>query len=168
MKARIYFNRQMKRNLAILFLLLLAMVLPADAKPKGNPRQRDGSYNVSVGGYLKGDGNATVSGDQLQVQINVTSEDGLKGTLTAPGLTIVGTHFSGSGTFQTQKVIFDGRVDAPDNDVEHGIKGVRLTAVVKTLDARYSRLVGYIPAFAKAPDPPTPPDDDDRGRGKGK
>ena len=157
----------MKRNLAILLVLLLAMVLPADAKPKGNPRQRDGSYNVSVGGYLKGEGNATVSGDQLQIQINVTSDDGAKGSLDAPNLTIVGTHFSGSGTFQSQKVIFDGRVDAPDNDIEHVIKGVRLTAVVKTLDSRYSRLVGYIPAFAKAPDPP-PPSDEDRGRGKGK
>ena len=159
----------MKRNLAILFLFLLAMVLHVDAKPRGNPRDRDGSYNVSIGGYLKGDGNATVSGDQLQIQISVTSEDGQKGTLTAPGLTIVGTHFSGSGTFQSQKIVFDGRVDAPDNDVEHGIKGVRLTAVAKTLDGRYSRLVGYIPAFAKAPDPPSvPPEEDDRNRGKGK
>ena len=53
--------------------------------------------------------------------------------------------------------------------LEHGIKGVRLTAVAKTIDGRYSRLVGYIPAFAKAPDPPAPPsDDDERGRGKGK
>jgi len=133
----------MKRNLAILFLLLLAMVLPADAKPKGKPRDRDGSYNVSIGGYLKGDGNATVSGDQLQIQINVTSEDGLKGTLSAPGLTIVGTHFSGSGTFQTQKVIFDGRVDAPDNDVEHGIKGVRLTAEIIAMNTRRGE---YVPA----------------------
>jgi len=159
----------MKRNLAILFLLMLAMVLPADAKPKGKPRQRDGSYNVSIGGYLKGDGNATVTGDQLQIQINVMSDDGAKGLLNAPNLTIVGTHFSGSGTFQSQKVIFDGRVDAPDDDVEHGIKGVRLTAVVKTLDSKYSRLIGYIPAFAKAPDPPPPPlDDEDRNRGKDK
>jgi hypothetical protein len=159
----------MKRNLAILFLLLLAMVLPADAKPKGKPRQRDGDYNVSIGGYLKGEGNATVAGDQLNIQINVTAEDGPKGPLNAPNLTIVGTHFSGSGTFQSQKVIFDGRIDAPDNDVEHGIKGVRLTAVVKTTSAepRYSRLVGFIPSYAKAPDP-QPPEEDDRGRGKGK
>ncbi|MDB5324386.1 MAG: hypothetical protein JWN40_6017 [Phycisphaerales bacterium] len=156
----------MKRNLAILALLLLALMLPADANPKGKPRQREGNYNVSIGGYLKGDGMATIAGDQLAIQINVMSEDGAKGPLSAPNLTIVGTHFSGSGTFQSQKVSFEGRVDAPDNDVERGIKGVRLSAVVKTADARYSRLVGYIPALAKVVDPPPPNDDDDRSRSK--
>jgi hypothetical protein len=157
----------MKRNLAILSLLLLALVLPADAHPKGKPRQRDGNYNVSVGGYLKGEGTATITGDQLAIQISVTSDDGLKGPLNAPNLTIVGTHFSGSGTFQSQKVSFEGRVDAPDDTVEHGIKGVRLSAVVKTADARYSRLVGFIPALAKAPDPPTSTtEEEDRGKNR--
>lgn len=156
----------MKRNLAILAVFLLAVMLPADAKPKGKPRQREGNYNVSIGGYLKGDGTATIAGDQLAIQIDVTSEDGIKGPLSAPNLTIIGTHFSGSGTFQSQKVSFEGRVDAPDDDVERGIKGVRLSAVVKTGDGRYSRLVGYIPALAKVVDPPPPVDDDDRGKNR--
>jgi hypothetical protein len=159
----------MKRKFAILAVFLLAAMLPADARPRGKPRQRDGNYNVSIGGYLKGDGTATINGDHLAIQISVTSEDGLKGLLNAPNLTIIGTHFSGSGTFQSQKVSFDGRVDAPDDEVERGIKGVRLSAVVKTADARYSRLVGYIPALAKAVDPPPPPDDsEDRGRNRSK
>ena len=160
----------MNRKLVIFALVLMPLLmLPVGASNKGKPRPRDGNYNVSIGGYLKGDGTASLAGDQLQIVINVVAEDGSKGTLNAPNLTINGTHFFGSGTFQSQKVIFDGRVDAPDNDVEHGIKGVRLVSLVKTVDDKYSRLVGYIPSYAKAPDPPAPPsDEEDRGRNRRK
>ncbi len=97
-----------------------------------------------------------MAGDKISVQISVTAENGAKGDLTAPALTIKAGHFSGVGTFMNRPALFEGRVDAPDNDLEKGIKGVRLVSMVRA-DGRYSRLIGFIPALAKAPDdePPT-------------
>jgi hypothetical protein len=152
----------MIRIAAIFTLCLAVLAPPAGANPKNKPRPRDGDYNVSIGGYLKGEGTGTIAGDQVKFQLSVMSDTGSKGTLDAPSLTIIGTHFSGPGTFLSQKVTFDGRVDAPDNDLEHGIKGVRVVATVKTADGKFSRLVGYIPALAAAKDPT----EDDRGRDK--
>jgi len=152
----------MIRIAAIFTLCLAVLAPPAGANPKNKPRPRDGDYNVSIGGYLKGEGTGTIAGDQIKFQLSVMSETGSKGTLDAPNLTIIGNHFAGPGTFQSQKVTFDGRVDAPDNDLEHGIKGVRVVATVKTADGKFSRMVGYIPALAAGKDPA----EDDRGRDK--
>lgn len=156
----------MIRNFAIL-ALLLASVIPLSAGERGKPRPREGGYTVSIAGYLRGNGNGTVAGDKISVQINVATENGVKGELIAPALTIKGGHFSGAGTFLGRPVLFEGRVDAPDNDLEKGIKGVRLVCTVRA-DGKYSRLIGFIPALAKAPDDdpsgPGGPGGGDRGK----
>jgi hypothetical protein len=150
-------------RIAAIFALCLAVLAPfAGANPKNKPRPRDGDYNVSIGGYFKGEGTGTINGDQIKFQLSVMSDTGSKGVLVAPNLTITGNHFAGPGNFQGHKVTFDGRVDAPDNDLEHGIKGVRVVATVKTADGKFSRLVGYIPALAAAKDP----GEEDRNRDK--
>jgi hypothetical protein len=151
----------MKRLAAILLLLATTIALSAGAHSKNKPRPRDGDYNVSIAGYFKGEGSGTVSGDRINLQLSVVAETGAKGTLVVPAIPLTGNHFSGAGSFLGQPVTFNGRVDAPDDLLEKGIKGVRLVALVKTTNGRYSRLVGYIPALAAANNP-----QDDRGRGK--
>src|SRR5258708_1907108 len=77
------------------------------AHPKNKPRPRDGDYNVSIGGYFKGEGTGTINGDQIKFQLSVMSDTSSKGVLEAPNLTITGNHFAGPGNFQGQKVTFD-------------------------------------------------------------
>jgi hypothetical protein len=160
----------MSRRVSILVLLAAALLgAPLVALAKDNPRPRDGEYNVSVAGYFKGQGAGTVAGDKIKLQMTVTAENGAKGDLIAPGLAIVANHFSGSGTALGQAVTFEGRLDAPDQDLEKSIRGVRLVGTVKTADGRYSRLVGFIPALAKTPDKIDDEDRDrDRGRSRGR
>ena len=160
----------MSRNASILLLLAVALMgAPLVALAKDKPRPRDGEYNVSVAGYFKGQGTGTVAGDKIKLQISVTAENGAKGDLIAPGLTIEANHFSGAGTALGQPVTFEGRVDAPDQDLEKSIRGVRLVGIVKTADGRYSKIIGFIPALAKAPDKIDDEDHDrDRGRGRGR
>jgi len=155
----------MLRNLAILLLLVSAWVAgPVSAHAKDKLQKRDGDYNISVAGYVKGQGYATVTASQVRLQANVVSDSGEKGELNASALTITGTHFSGTGNVLGHQATFSGRLDAPDSDKEKTIKGVRLVCTVKTDEGKYSRVVGYIPALAAA----TSSDDDDRDRGRGK
>jgi len=158
----------MLRNLAIFAVLCLVTALPLAAHERSKPRPREGGYTVSIAGYLRGEGTGTVTGDKISVQISVTTSDGTKGNLSAPALTIKAGHFSGTGTFNGQPALFEGRVDAPDNDLEKAIKGVRLVSTVRA-NGKYSRLVGFIPALAQAPDdpPPTPPGNGNQGGGGG-
>ena len=157
----IYSFSVMKRFCAILVLLGVALTISADGKSRNKPRSRDGDYNISIAGYFKGEGSGTVAGNQIKLQLNVVTADGSKGTLVAPSIRLTGTHFTGAAMFKGQSLTLTGRVDAPDNDLEKSIKGVRLVSLVKTGDGCYSRLVGYIPALAAAPD-------DDRNRSRGK
>jgi hypothetical protein len=142
----------MKWSAAILVLLGIALTISVDARSRGKPRSRDGSYSISIAGYFKGEGSGTVSGNQMGLQLNVVTADGEKGALVAPSITLNGAHFTGSGTFRGKSVTLTGRVDAPDSDFEKAIKGVRLVSLVKTSDGRYAHLVGFIPALAAAPD----------------
>jgi hypothetical protein len=144
----------MKWLVAILVLSAIALTVSVDARSRGKPRSRDGTYTISIAGYFKGQGSGMIAGNRITVELNVTTADGAKGTLVAPSMKLNGTHFTGKGTFKGTTLTLTGRVDAPDNDFEKAIKGVRLVSLVRTSDGRYAHLVGYIPALATAPDDP--------------
>jgi hypothetical protein len=142
----------MNRALTIL-VLSLGLAGPSPAVwAKGQPRSSDGDYNVSVAGFGKGAGTASVAGAKLKIDAKVTTENGDKGTMSAADVAIVKNHFSGTGTVLGQSATFKGRLDAPDAVDEKAIKGVRLSGTVATADGKYYRLMGFIPALAQAPD----------------
>jgi hypothetical protein len=143
----------MKWSVAILGLLGIALAVSVDARSRGKPRSRDGNYTISIAGYFKGEGSGTIAGNQMNLNLNVVTADGAKGALVAPSISLNGTHFTGTGTFRGQNLTLTGRVDAPDNDLEKAIKGVRLVSLVKTSDGKYSHLVGFIPALAADDNP---------------
>src|SRR3954469_6664361 len=124
---------RMSRKRSILVFLIVALV-SAQAMAKGKPRPRDGEYNVSAAGYFKGQETAQLAGNKIKLQMTVIGEDGRKGDLISPGLTIDGNHFTGTGTALGASVKFEGRADAPDSEDEKSIRGVRMVGLVKTAD----------------------------------
>jgi hypothetical protein len=160
----LYLSSNMARNLVILLAtIVLTISAVGDSAPKGKIRDREGDYKVTVAGDYAGAGQSSVDGDTVKLQADVKSRGG-SGALTG-SCTINGAHFSGTGNVMGRPAVFKGRVDAPDEDKERTLKGVRLvcTFTVTGNDGRktYGRLVGYIPAQAAAPE-----DDRDRGRNK--
>jgi hypothetical protein len=160
----------LRRHPILSFATVVLIVLGVIVWAKDQPRPSTGDYNLSVAGFAKGTGTATVAGTSLSLQATIVSEKGEKGQLSASGLTIDKNHFKGTGTVLGQSATFKGRLDVPDSVDETAIKGVRLVCTVATADGRYLRLAGFIPAQAQAPDPV---DDDpehehhDRSRGAG-
>ena len=60
----------MARYLAILAILAMPMSAPAPmAWAKDKPRPSEGNYNISVGGYAKGDGKASVAAIRCTARI---------------------------------------------------------------------------------------------------
>jgi hypothetical protein len=152
----------MVRKLLILVsLVTFSMVAVADSVPRGKPRQREGDYNLTVGGDYVGQGTSVVGGDRVKLTANVKGPAG--SSILNANCTINGTHFSGTGNVNGNAAVFKGRLDAPDDDQERAIKGVRLvctfTVTGDGVEKTYGRIVGYIPAQAAAED-----DDRDRGR----
>jgi len=143
----------MSRNASILLLLAVALMgAPLVALAKDKPRPRDGEYNVSVAGYFKGQGTGTVAGDKIKLQISVTAENGAKGDLIAPGLTIDVNHFSGAGTALGQPVTFEGRVDAPDQDLENPLGCYDLSRFDgATFEDRYSEMIKQVMSVFEPP-----------------
>ena len=149
----------MMRALVILSLLLIPF---ESAVAKNKPRQREGNYNISVGGVAQGVGNATVSPTRVNIDATVTAGDNTKGKVSATNLKISKGTFTGTGTAMGQTADFKGRLDAPDDDDERAIRGVRLVCTVKTADGRYLKVMGFIPEYAKMAGGKKD-DDDDRG-----
>lgn len=141
----------MKRKFAILLTLVaVGLTSIADSAPRARPRERDGAYTVTIAGDYVGHGqSSTVVGDKVRLNANVTGR-GSSGLLNAT-LLLNGTHFTGAGLVIGNTADFKGRLDAPDDDRERAIKGVRLVAsfVVTNRDTgekSYGSLVGYLPA----------------------
>ncbi|HSI32314.1 MAG: hypothetical protein ACAI43_09640 [Phycisphaerae bacterium] len=156
------------------FTVIGAMLvsLSSDAAPgpkKPRPRSKDGSYTLTVAGAVKGNGNGTVTGNELKIDADVVTEGGAKGTMTAT-LKLSNNHFDGPGTVMGQPATFKGRVDQPPADTtERELKGVRLTCTFKTASGEYGRVIGNLPA--PAPRATTGSSDDGnggRGRGRGR
>jgi hypothetical protein len=153
---------------ALILLLLATCATTVIARARSKPREKEGDYNFTVAGYVRGSGTATVGGERIKLQANVTTEDGANGELNASNLTLKNNHFSGSGNLMGEQATFEGRLDVPDNDYEKAIRGVRLSCLVKTPGGRYAKLIGYIPSQAQAKDRIDEEEDRDRGKGKKK
>jgi hypothetical protein len=151
---------------ALILLLLAACATTVIARSRSKPREKEGDYNFTVAGYVRGTGTATVSGERIKLQANVTTDDGATGELNASSLTLKSNHFSGTGNLMGEQATFEGRLDVPDNDYEKAIRGVRLACMVKTPAGRYAKLIGYIPSQATARDAIDDHDEQDRGKGK--
>jgi hypothetical protein len=154
----------MARKLFILMsLIALSITAVADSGPKGKPRPREGDYTITVAGDYAGQGTSNVDGVRVKFQANVKGPGG-SGVLNG-NCTINGTHFAGTGNVSGNTAVFKGRLDAPDDDQERAIKGVRLVCTFTVTsgagEKSYGRIVGYIPSQAAVED-----DDRDRGRNK--
>src|SRR5258705_8469656 len=68
---------------AFILLLLAACATTVIARSRSKPRQKEGDYNFTVAGYVHGSGTATVSGERIKLQANVTTDDGGTGELNA-------------------------------------------------------------------------------------
>jgi hypothetical protein len=164
----------MSRFLSILASLTLIWVtIPVVADDPGSTtdsglRPKDGDYNITIAGYIRNNGNSsasTVAGDKVNLQASVVSNStGETGQLLA-NLTLVDTHFKGTGAVLGQSATFNGRLDFPDSEKERAIRGVRLVCTLKTTDGKYARIIGYVPALAAVRDR-IDVEDRDRNRGK--
>jgi len=150
-----------RKVLILLSLIAVSMTAVADSEPKGKPRPRNGDYNITVAGDYAGVGTANVGPDRVKLQANVKGPGG--SSILNGNCPINGTHFSGTGNVNGKAAVFKGRLDAPDDEQERAIKGVRLvctfTVTGDGAEKTYGRIVGYVPSQAAAVD-----DDSDRGR----
>lgn len=151
----------MTRRWVIFSLLLVvgATVCADTPRPRRAPRNKDGEYNCTIGGYVTGNGNAVVSGGKVSITATgLKGDDGSSGDLTVSNLALTrDNHFSGTGTVLNRSATFSGRIDVPDDIREHAIKGVRLVATFKSSSGQYGRVIGWVQAYA---DGPAPNDDD--------
>jgi hypothetical protein len=125
------------------------------------PREKTGSYSVAVAGAFKGPGSANVAGINVFVDATVTDTNGASGALTFKVQLKGDNRFSVTGSVFGQSAQFTGRIDAPDDQKERGIKGVRISATFKTADGRYGRIIGWVPNDNRMPK------DDHPGKGQG-
>ena len=153
------------RKFFIFALLAVISVTAVDAKPKGHPRKKTGDYDLVIGGFAHGTGQATVSGERLKIQASVTTATGESGDLNAGGLSLKDNHFEGTGNVLGRQAKFEGRIDVPSSEYEQTLRGVRLICMVKTIDDRYIKIVGYIPTQAFAKDRI---DDEEEEKGRGR
>lgn len=151
----------MTRLLSILLGVLIAASAITPTPVTGRPRNTGGSYSVVVAGHFKGPGTASISGTSLTVTANVTGQKGVTGQLTFSAPIRADHRFSVTGSVINQSAVFTGRIDAPDDQKERGIKGVRISATFKTNDGRFGRIIGWVPNDTRFPLDEFP------GRGKG-
>ena len=115
------------------------------AQRQGSPKHRsqDGTYNLTVSGYYKGTGTASVSPTTVTITANVLDANGASFTFTADALTIDGPYFSGNGTIGDSKVTVKGGLDAAESS--------RLLATYTSADGHRGRIVGTLPTDAGDP-----------------
>lgn len=151
----------------VFIILLLAAFATTGIAKNRSKRNGEGTYNFTVGGYVHGTGTAKLVGDNLRLDASVTAESGgAARELNASSLTVRNGHFSGTGNLLGEQATFEGRIDAPDDDNEKAIRGVRLVCTVKTQSGHYAKLIGYIPALAQTKD--RIDDEEEKGKGKKK
>ena len=151
----------MRKFLSILLLVLVAAWASVPGAVTAKPREKAGSYSVAVAGAFKGPGSASIAGNNLTINATVTDKNGATGPLTFSVPMKVDNRFSVTGSVIGQSAQFTGRVDAPDDQKEKGIKGVRISATFKTADNRYGKIMGWIPNDNRMPK------DDHPGKGQG-
>jgi hypothetical protein len=154
----------------VILLLAAACTTAVVAKGRSKPRERSGSYNFTVAGFVRGTGTATVAGDKLKIEADVALDaGGATGELNASNLTIINNHFRGPANVMGELATIEGRIDVPDSDIEKAIRGVRLSAMVRTdTTGRYAKLIGYMPSQASVKDRIDEEDEQEKSKGKSK
>ncbi|HEY7115936.1 MAG TPA: hypothetical protein VH475_05100 [Tepidisphaeraceae bacterium] len=145
----------MFRRLAIFTLLVAAMTLASSVIAKGKrdkPRNREGVYSLKVAGYVTGDGDANVEGNSLTLTLTVAPSAGGSQQTETVALRLGGASFSSNQPFLGQTANFQGRLDAPDDEKERELRGVRLVGRIRSADGQYATIVGYIPSLANTKD----------------
>ena len=123
----------------------LQAALAPSTPPPSTAVKVEGKYNVKVGGFYQGDGNAAVNGGVLSITAKVTDETGHAGDFTVTGIKIDATnHFRGQGLVQGKSLSITGRLD-PLDTAETQLKTARITANFSVSDGHRGRVVGYVP-----------------------
>ncbi len=112
-------------------------------KDRRSARSQDGSYDLTVSGYYKGTGTASVSATTVTITANLLDASGASFTFTTDTLTIDGPYFSGNGTVGDNKVTVKGRLDAAESS--------RLLATYTSADGHRGRIAGTLPTDAGDP-----------------
>jgi hypothetical protein len=102
-----------------------------------------GSYLTYIGGYLSGTGTSKVGGGAVILTAAVTTADGVSTTLSAPNLTLIGDHFSGTGTASgcpTLNIV--GRLDGYQGDIN--FHGARILAYYTDGNGHNGKIGGVI------------------------
>jgi hypothetical protein len=103
------------------------------------PKQVNGSYQVIVSGFYKGEGHVAVGAGSVNINVRVTSESGQQGRLHAPRLVRDGNYFSGQGTLLGHTVTLTGRLEPPDGQV---VLVSRLSCHLEVSDGHYGLIAG--------------------------
>jgi len=145
----------------------------SDAKnSRGKPRKYDGKYTLTVAGYYTGTGSAVVApGSGVHLTLNLVRETGGKASTVDVTLPLTGIRFVGDSTLAGNAAHFEGRLDAPDDDKERTLRGVRLVCRMRvdtqTADGMaYASVIGFVPELASARDAIDGGADTNNGRGK--
>jgi hypothetical protein len=162
----------MVRRLHILMLLVVALMVAPDSsgKSRGKPRRSDGGYQLKVAGFYYGQGTAQVSGGSgVHLSFTLIPEDGGRSGAVDVTLPLVGNRFVGDSTFLGAPIHVEGRIDAPDDEKERTIRGVRLICRLRTATLKYASIVGFVPELANTRDAidDNGGEGDDRNKGKG-
>jgi hypothetical protein len=153
----------MKRILSILGVLLVATLASQPGVAGAKQRNGNGNYNLLIGGMFKGTGSASIAGNKIRFEGNVTDIDGVNGELNCTVQLKKDNHFiSDTGNVNGKKAAFAGRLDTPDEVNERAIRGVRVICTFRTEDGRYGKIMGWIPNDDRMPN------DKERGKGKGR
>lgn len=107
-----------------------------NGKDRRNGRSKDGAYTISVSGFYKGQGTASVTATTVTLTGDVKGPDGTTATLTTDALVISGPYFSGTGTIGGEKIKIKGRLDAA--------RASRLVATYAS-DTHRGRIAGTLP-----------------------
>jgi hypothetical protein len=157
-----------------LLAAFMALAVAAQAKDgSGNKKPPDpsGSYSVTVGGYLTGNGTASANAGKISISASVTDESGNKGSFSAD-LSVDNTnHFTGTGSALGIAMRLSGRIDAAGQD--SALKTKRFVCTFKTVkDSQHSeehhgRVVGFVDLSSSTPNPGTTGDNGGGSGGSG-
>ena len=147
---------RMARKFFILTLLVAAITLaPAsNAKSRNKPRKSDGTYTLNVAGFYTGAGKATVASGSVHLTLVLSPEAGGKSATVDLTMGVTGNRFSGDASAFGKAIhFFDGRLDAPDDDKERTLRGVRLVCRMRIVTPEspvynYSSVIGFVPDLA--------------------
>jgi hypothetical protein len=158
----------MARHFSILILLALALTFApvSSARSRNKPRKSDGNYTLTVAGFYTGQGNAQVTaGSGVRLTLSLVPETGGRAGTVDVTLPLTGNRFSGDGTLLGRPLHFDGRLDAPDDEKERTLRGVRLVCRMRTTDLRnYASVIGFVPELASTRDAIDDGEDNNKGK----